>query len=200
MTQMNTEGIDQKLAENLAFNPHGLTLQKIKRGIGRSPDFQVSLNGTLVAYCELKSPRDEWLDKLLVHAKPCQIVGGARNDPIFNRIQRLSNKAAKQFQAINPNRVLPNILCFVNHDTASSYADLREVFTGFFHASNGSRHLTMPHVASGLDKAKQHIDVCIWINFQNNKIEGYLFNQDATPSYLTQVCKLLGQSVSNIKN
>jgi hypothetical protein len=200
MTQINTEAVDQKQVEDLIFNPHGLTLQKIKRGLGRSPDFQVLLNGTPVAYCELKSPQDDWLDKLLDQAKPCEIVGGARNDPVFNRIQRLTNKAATQFQSINPNRVLPNILCFVNHDNSSSYADLREIFTGFFHTSDGSRHLTMPHVASGLSRAKQEIDVCIWINSLNNKIEGYLFNQNATPSFLSQVCNLLGQSLSNIKH
>jgi len=197
---MPTELADQELAKSLVFNPLKLTLNKILRGATLTPDFEVLQNNIPIAYCELKSPRDDFLDELIEKSCPLEIVGGLRNDSIFNRIQRQAIKSAKQFQAINQNRALPNILCYVNHDDLSNFNDLRETFTGFFYANNGARHQTMPHVASRLNIAKNHIDLCIWINSKDKIIEGYLFNQDAYPSYLIQLCYLFGQSPANIQN
>ena len=195
-----TEEADLMLAENLVFKPRNLTLRKIPRNHSLTPDFLILKGANPVAFCEVKSPRDDWLDVLLEKANLCAIVGGARKDPTFNRIVRLSTKAAKQFEAVNKNRVLPNILCFINHDDASHYGDLVETYTGIFHATNGGRYMTMQHTASLLDKAKTQIDICIWINANAKKIEGYLFNQNASPDYEADLCNLLGQSASKISN
>ncbi len=199
MSRYPTEEDDLKLAEKLVFNPNGLTVRKIPRGAGKSTDLQVHKNGVLVAYCELKSPRDGWLDKLLDTAKPFQIVGGGRNDPIFNRIGRLAQKAAEQFSAINATRSLPNILVFVNHDDFSGFGDLIETFTGMFHAADGSRHVTMPHVASRLGHARKHIDLCVWIDGKTRRVRGLSFNRDSTPNYLPDLCALLGKNPADIK-
>ena len=200
MSRYPSEADDQKLAEDLVFSPYGLTLLRVQQGTGRTPDYQVIQNGVPVAYCELKSPRDEWLDKLLDMAKPCQIVGGGRDDPTFNRISRLTQKAADQFRAVNSTRSIPNILVFVNHDTASGFGDLMETFTGLFHAADGSRHVTMPQVASRLEHAKRHIDLCVWIDGKASKTQGYFFNQGATPNYVNQLCALLGKNPADIKS
>ena len=199
MSRYPSEADDQKLTESLVFNPNGLTLVRVPQGSNYTPDFQVIKNGTLVAYCELKSPRDDWLDKLLDTVKPCQIVGGARNDPTFNRIGRLTQKAADQFRTVNVTRSLPNILVFVNHDDASDFGDLIETFTGLLHAADGRRHLTMPQVASRLEKAKKHIDVCVWIDGKTGKIQGFFFNRDTNPNYLNQLCALLGKNSADIQ-
>lgn len=199
MSRYPTEDDDLNLAEKLIFNPNGLTVVKIPRGAGKSADLQVLKNGVLVAYCELKSPRDEWLDKLLDMAKPCQIVGGGRNDPAFNRIGRLAQKAAEQFSAINATRSIPNILVFVNHDDASGFGDLIETFTGMFHAADGSRHVTMLQVASRLEHAKKHIDLCVWIDGKTSMIQGLSFNRDSTPNYLPLLCSLLEKNPADIR-
>lgn len=199
MSRYPSEADDQKLTESLVFNPNGLKLVKVPQGSSYTPDFQVIKNGTLVAYCELKSPRDDWLDKLLDMVKPYQIVGGGRNDPTFNRIGRLAQKAADQFRAVNDERLLPNILVFVNHDNASDFADLIETFTGVFHAADGSRYLTIPQVASRLEKAKRHIDLYVWIDAKTNKVQGFFFNRDTTPNYLNQLCVLLGKNPVDIQ-
>jgi hypothetical protein len=191
---------DRRLAERLVFDPHAMTLVTIPKGAGPTPDFQVILGGIPVAYCELKSPRDEWLDKSLALAKPCQVVGGGRNDPTFNRIARLVQKAADQFRAVNATRSIPNILVSVNHDGASGFGDLMETFTGLFHASDGSRHVTMPQVASRLKYAKKHIDLCVWIDGNTSKVQGYYFNRDTTPNHLPQLCALLGKNPADIKH
>ncbi len=200
MSRYPSEADDQKLAEDLVFSPHGLTLLRVQQGTGRTPDYQVIQNGVPVAYCELKSPRDEWLDKLLDMAKPCQIVGGGRNDPTFNRISRLTQKAADQFRAVNATRAMPNILVLVNHDDASSFGDLIETFTGVFHSADGSRHETMPQVASRLKHAKEHIDLCVWIDWKASNTQDYFFNQGATPNYVNQLCALLGKNPADIKS
>ena len=199
MKQYPSEDDDLKLAEKLVFAPIGLSLQKIPRGGGRTADLQVLQNGALVAYCELKSPRDEWLDKLLDLAKPCQIVGGGRDDPVFKKIRKHANKASQQFEAVNPTRVVPNILVFVNHDDISDFGDLRETFTGLFHAADGSWHATMPDMAASLSRAKSQIDLCVWIDGKTSKAQGYFFNQGATPNYLNQLCALLGKNPADIK-
>ncbi len=50
---------------------------------------------------------------------------------------------------------MSNILVFVNHDDASSFGHLMQTFTGVFHSADGSRHVTMPQVASRLKHAKE---------------------------------------------
>lgn len=187
-----SEDDDMKIAEKLVFSPNSLDLLKIPRGAGRSADLQILQNGLLVAYCELKSPRDEWLETLLDVAKPCQIVGCAREDPVFKKIRKHANKASKQFEAINPKRAVPNVLVFVNHDDGSNFNDLRETFTGLFHAANGSRHATMLDTAASLERAKSQIDLCVWIDGRRSTVQGYFFNQGATPDYMKQLCVLLG--------
>jgi hypothetical protein len=194
-----TEDDDLKIAEQLVFAPNGLDLLKIPRGAGRSADLQILQNGVLVAYCELKSPRDEWLEKLLDETGSCQIVGGEREDPVFKKIRKHTNKASKQFESLNPVRSVPNVLVFVNHDNGSNFNDLRETFTGLFHATNGSRHATMLDVAASLKRAKSQIDLCVWIDGKSSKVQGYFFNQGATPNYMNRLCALLGINPAAIK-
>lgn len=199
MRQYPSEDDDLKLAEKLVFAPNGLYIQKIPRGASRSADLRVLQNGVLVAYCELKSPRDEWLDKLLDRAKPCQVVGGGRDDPVFKKIRKHANKASQQFEVTNPKRAVPNVLVFVNHDDVSDFGDLRETFTGLFHTADGSRHPTMLDMAASLNRAKTQIDMCVWIDGKTSKTRGYFFNRDATPNYLNQLCALLGKNPAAIQ-
>jgi hypothetical protein len=56
-------------------------------------------------------------------------------------------KAATQFDAVNADRAVPNILIFVNHADASSFADLHETLTGTFFAQNGEQYKTLIHIA-----------------------------------------------------
>ena len=88
---------DLKLAEELIFRGRGLTLERFDPAAtlaGRTPDFRVLLGDTLKAFCEVKSPRDDWLDDQIEAASPGQIAGGARSDPTFNRIARHVDKGS----------------------------------------------------------------------------------------------------------
>jgi hypothetical protein len=141
MARRPDEGLDVGLKEELLFTPRGLQLQRFTQAetlAGKTPDFRVFQLGNLVAFCEAKSPQDDWLDDQLDVAAPMQLAGGLRNDPTFNRIARHVEKAASQFDAVNAGRTLPNILVLVNHDKASNYNDLRETLTGMFHSEGGA--------------------------------------------------------------
>jgi hypothetical protein len=203
MARAPDEDRDLELIGELLFAPRGLQLQRFTKAetlVGKTPDFRVLKAGNIVAFCEAKSPRDDWLDDQLDVAAPMQLVGGLRNDPIFNRIARHVEKAASQFDAVNPGRILPNILVFVNHDKASSYNDLRETLTGMFHAESGERFATMTYISEGrLGQIKRRIDLYVWIDTRTKRIQGYVFGE-ASPEHVRAICDLLGLDASKIKH
>jgi hypothetical protein len=158
---------------------------------GKTPDFRVMDGARLFAYCEVKSPRDEGLDFQLDHAEPGEIVGGLRSDPVFNRLSKVIEKAAEQFDAVNPGRSVPNILAIVNHDDSSHLGDLIETLTGMFHADNGKRHPIMKHVSEGrLREAKYRIDLYVWIDGRAGRVQGYLFSE-SVPAHVDALCTKL---------
>ncbi len=199
------EQSDLKSVEELVFAPRGLELQRFSHAetvAGRTPDFRVFQAGQLAAFCEIKSPRDDWLDSQLDAAAPSQVafVGGCRDDPTFNRIARLIEKAVTQFDAVNRARVIPNILVFVNHDHASNFGDLRETVTGKFHAESGKRFVTMAHISEGrIAQSKWRIDLYVWLDDSTKRMQGYLFNLAAVPDHAGRVCGLLGLDRSKIR-
>ena len=195
MTRGPDEELDLDLVDKLVFAGQGLVLERFSHAetvTGRTPDFRVYRAGELVAYCEVKSPRDDWLDDKLAQAQPFEIVGGGRNDPTFNRIARHIEKAASQFDAVNPDRRFFNILAFVNHDEHSDFHDLVETVTGYFHTEDGSKIPTMTHISEGrIGRAKRGVDIVIWINARERRREGHMIN-DADPGRMEAVRKLLG--------
>lgn len=104
---------------------------KAEARAGKTPDFRVFRNGEFLFYCEVKSsPEDRWLDEHLNNAAPGELVGGLRNDPIFNRLTSDIHGAVKQFDAINKDQKHPNILALVNHDDTCGFNDLLGILTG----------------------------------------------------------------------
>jgi hypothetical protein len=137
MTREPDETDDFSVVERLLFKESGIVLERFNRHetlAGRTPDFKIMRDGKLFAFCEVKSPRDDWLEE-----PSGRLVGGARPDPTFNRIARHIGKAASQFHAVNADHALPNILVFVNHADASHRNDLIETLTGTFETESGER-------------------------------------------------------------
>ena len=171
---------------------------KMETQAGKTPDFRIMQDGALVAFCEVKSPNDPWLDTLLDNAPPLTFFGGGRDDPTFNRISRLLVTAAKQFHAVNSNRDVLTILAFVNHDDNSDYHDLVEIVTGYFHAADGTKHATMLDLSEKrVGKAKQCIDAFLWFNAETGRMVGILINQ-TDPERVQRVCALLGFDAAKI--
>jgi hypothetical protein len=172
---------------------------KAETRAGKTPDFRIVSGDKVIAYCEVKSPRDEWLDDQLDSAAPGEIVGGSRSDPVFNRLGRIVRNAAEQFDAVNADRAVPNILVVVNHDPMSDWDDLRETLTGNFHAEDGSRYSTMKRVSEGeIREAKRRIDLYVWMDAKSGKVGRYLFS-DVDATHVASLCAALGLDKSQIE-
>ena len=170
MKDRTNEAADTALAEELLFGPCGLVIEPIppEPGRAKTPDFRINSWRGFGGYCELKSPRDDWLDEQL-EGSGGEIVGGARQDPTFNRLARNIKEAGKQFRRANPDRGHPNVLVLVNHDRASHVGDLLETLTGRFHAESGETYLTMPHVAARV--ADVPVDLYVWIDAARRTVQ-----------------------------
>ena len=179
---------------------HGLTPKRFTKaeiGLGMTPDFRVMRGKNLVAFCEVKSPRDDWLDTQLAEATHGEIVGGYRKDPVFNRLSSIIRKAASQFDAVNSSHDVPNILVLVNHDDMSDYGDLRETVTGMFHSDDGSRHSTVMPVSEGrIKEVKTRIDAYAWFDFETRRLQGRMLNEFS--EHLDAICLMFGIDKSKI--
>lgn len=147
----------------------GLTavrFKKIDTRLGKTPDFRVYSDGNFAFFCEVKaSPKDNWLDEQQQQTAPNKIFGGLRQDPIFNRLTSDIHTAVKQFDAVNPQRVYPNVLALVNHDDTCGFQDLLAVLTGNFYADDGTSHSIYKQFSHGrIKEGKQRIDLFVWID------------------------------------
>jgi hypothetical protein len=71
------EGRDLERVKQLVFTPRGLILKPFTQTqllTGRTPDFKVFKRDQHAAYCEVKSPRDDWLNDQIEAAPPEQLL------------------------------------------------------------------------------------------------------------------------------
>jgi hypothetical protein len=162
-------------------------------GVTKTPDLLIAnADGKTVAHCEVKSPRDDWLDEQWAKAAPNQvIVGGSRNDPIFNRIGRNLIKAARQFVEFDPGNLAPAILVLVNHDDAASFADLIEVVTGKLPVEGGACISTQTVKPGWIKPALDRIDAIGWINARRPGRPLWFFTE-RDPAMLVAAMETLG--------
>lgn len=171
---------------------------KSERRAGKTPDYKVLHNGQLKFFCEAKnSENDKWLDDLLDKAEPGEIVGGLRNDPVFNRLTNHIHKARSQFDAVNPKEELPNVLAFYNEDEHAGFLDLLAVTTGNFFADDGSVYPIYKNYSEGRVKTDiERIHLFIWLDVKNPF--RFLFNT-INSRYQEYLCSLFRYDSSNIK-
>jgi hypothetical protein len=163
-----------------------------------TPDFRVNKNDEFVFFCEVKtSKKDTWLEEQLQKVRVGCIAGGLRNDPIFNRLTDDIYKAAKQFDAVNPDQKFPNVLAIVNHDKNCGFLDLLSVLTGNFYADDGSVHPIYAQYSEGrIKEKKDRIHLYIWIDEFNPK--RLLFSQ-TVEAHHSKLCELFGFQPNDIK-
>jgi len=130
----------------------------------KTPDFRVFRVHQFVAYCEAKHiQRDTWLDNQMKNAQPLEVVGGARPDPIFNRLTTHIHEAAAQFGAVNSSHEYPNILAFANSDHLCMFSDLRGVLTGNIYTDSGKIEPIFKEYSEGrIRLEKLTIDLYLW--------------------------------------
>jgi len=138
---------------------------KDERRSGKTPDFRVIDDGNLAAYCEVKSiARDTWLDRLLAKVTPGETAGGLRNDPVFNRLTDDIHTAVQQFDAVNADCAVPNILGLVNHDRSCGFLDLLAVLTGNFYAEESVHPIYRQFSEGRIKDEKSRIHAYIWLD------------------------------------
>jgi hypothetical protein len=179
----------------------GLTPQRFERVTRRdhkTPDFRILNDGVLAFYCEVKTIEpDLWLDRQLEDADAGELVGGTRNDPIFNRLTAHIERAVTQFDAVNPDIKVPNVLCFANHDKLCSVGDLHSVVTGRFFAEDGSRDPIYKKFSDGRIKdAIPRIHLFCWWQF--GKGPHMAFTQVDPDKHLA-LCRLLRVNPDDVK-
>ena len=164
-----SEQVAEKFFQQVNLRAERFTKQEMLRS--KTPDFRVFRAQELTLYCEAKhAQRDEWLDKLLAEAQPLELVGGLREDPIFNRLSAHIHEAAKQFNAVNPNHEYPNVLFLTNSDNHSNIYDLTAVLDGNFRSADGELCPIYKQYSEGrIKNEKFSIDLYLWWNDWMNK-------------------------------
>jgi ribosomal protein L30 len=128
------ERVDKRLVRNLIFEPRKIQAEDIlekPRENEKTPDFKLLKDGSLRAYCEVKSPTDGDIFKVPKDLAPGEIRVEVGKDLALINLARHITKAAKQFERANPNRMHPNILIFVNHARRKGPADVAMALQGF---------------------------------------------------------------------
>src|SRR5262245_1820937 len=72
------------------------------------------------------------------------------------RLARHMKSAVTQFNALNRDRTVPNVLIIVNHADGWHAGDLQEALTGYFYAEGGEKFATEQKVAADRRRAAQH--------------------------------------------
>ena len=162
---MQNKSDEQRVAEFL--NKYGFVCKQYpskQKRAGKTPDFQVYKDDSLLSFCEVKSVQyDTWED-------------GGRKDPTFNRLTNDIHTAVKQLDAVNPNQETLNVLAIVNHDFKCSFQDLLAVLTGNFYSTNNEVYSIYRQFSDGRIKSeKERIHLFIWLD--DYKSSGILFKK-----------------------
>lgn len=187
-----TEGADIKLMQELIFRPSNVVLQpfsKEEKAKGKTPDFKLMKDSKLCGYCELKSPRDDWIFELPDDIKPGDPVSKTRPSPTSNNLARQIESAVEQFDAVNPDHELPNVLAIVNHAAGRTRSDLHITVTGI-QVPDGPRLYTLkPDRQKQVWQAARRVDLFLWIDAQKRTCQ-HVYPDDAP--HRAAACILLG--------
>jgi large subunit ribosomal protein L30 len=188
------EPADKRLVRNLLFEPRRIRAEDIPEDKSKTPDFKLFTDGVLRAYCEVKSPTDGNLFDFPAGLEPGEIRAEVRKDPATFNLARHIAKAAKQFEAVNPDRAHPNILVIVNHARRKGPADLRLALEGM-PAPNGQRFFPLVNdedgweIQRGVWEAARSIDLYVWVDPRHRAWQAFT---PAGAKRLTEACDFFG--------
>jgi len=157
------EAKDAALMRQLAFDANNIVLEPYSdaaRRRGKTPDFKLFKDGKLCGFCELKSPRDDF-----IFESPAEGEAAVReNLPFHRKLGSHIRYAASQFDAVNPNHGLPNILVFVNHSPDIQRRDLHATVAGLS-APDGKRVFMLSRkMQEQVLNAARKVDLFFWID------------------------------------
>lgn len=186
LPQPEDEEADQALMRQLLFKAEGVELVALPEQKTKTPDYKVLKNGELKGYCELKSPRDDWIFAVAQDLKPGEIREERREDPTAHALARVIGKAAAQFDAVNPDHAQVNILVIMSHARLRGPADLHLAIGGLPMPDGSRRFLLVDPNEKDFDKAfaKQKkliedahkIDLFYWIDAHTKAVRHVVNN------------------------
>ncbi|MBI5194085.1 MAG: hypothetical protein HZA08_11690 [Nitrospirae bacterium] len=125
------------------------------------------------------------------------LVGGSRNDPVYNRIADDIHQAVRQFDAVNPDLEHPNVLAFLNDPGSHcDYGDLIGVLTGQFITDNGRLLPLFTSYSEGrIREEKLRVNLYIWIEGDGRQ---HFFFPDINREHERNICKWFGKDPDSI--
>jgi large subunit ribosomal protein L30 len=164
------ETVDVALMRKLVSDPKKITLEPYPEAeirAAKRPDFKLLKDGELCGFCEMKSPRDDYV----LENPPPGEMEVRKELPFHVKLGRLTRKAGLQFAAVNPNHSKPNILVFVNHAPDIKRRDLRRTFEGL-PAGDGKRVFMLCYkLQKQVNDAAKRIDLFLWIDAENGTVQ-----------------------------
>lgn len=188
------EAADADLMRKLAFDPNGITPEAFTEEelrAGKTPDFTLLRNGELSGYCELKSPRDDFI------FEPPEPGGVAvrENVPFYRKLGGHIRKAAQQFDAVNPDHVQPNVLVIVSHCPDIDRRDLIATIAGL-PIPNSDQRMWMLSRKSQVETlaAAERIDLIIWIDGKSGTMKHLSMNGAPHQGAALEMLKLTNEN------
>jgi len=138
----------------------GLTVSKIPESEVKTVDFVVYSGTEPVFYLE---------EKTLEITPPAW----KELDPVYNAIAKDVYEARKQFDSVNPDRVMPNVLSFTNMDPKRDINYLFAALTGHVITAGGKmRRLNQPGRGK---KGLVPIDLYLWFDY--DRLSGHIWEE-----------------------
>jgi large subunit ribosomal protein L30 len=170
------EGADAALMRELAFDGKNIVLEPYSEAElrkGKTPDFKLYKDGQLCGYCELKSPRD---DSILETPEPGD-AAIRKNLPFYRKLGSHIRHAASQFDAVNPDHGVPNIMVFVSHAPDIERRDLHATIAGL-PAPDGKRIFMLSRkMQEQVLNAARKVDLFLWIDAKKGTCQHVSVNE-----------------------
>jgi ribosomal protein L30 len=157
------EAADVELMRALVFDNNGIVLEPYDAAAlnrGKTPDFKLMKDGAVSGYCEVKSPRDDYVLK----APEAGGMAVRRNLPFYRKLGNQIRGAAQQFDAENSRHDKPNVMVFLSHTPEIERRDLIATIAGL-PKSSGKRIFMLGRKMQGqVIEAARKIDLFLWID------------------------------------
>lgn len=190
------EAADIKLVHELLFEPCDIVASRFSNKEMRSgdtPDFKLLQGGLLRGYCELKSPWYDWALDFPKDLQAGEVRAEVRPAQAAPNLAGHIQKAASQFDAVNPDHALPNILVMVNHAQRRDVKDLHLALVGMPVPDGQALPVLDEETQNDLWKAARSIDLYVWVD---PKKRTYQYVRPLGAAHLTEACDLFGISAS----
>lgn len=148
---MNKDTPDEKLAKKF-LESHQLSPERFDKSVaGRTPDFKVSSKSGVLFMCEIKSIEGA-IDKGILHAT------------IFNNLTKKLHKAYKQFDSVNSQHLVPNVLIWVSHDFQINWHTFTNLMRGKIQIEDRLIRNLGKFTNGRIKHEKLEIDMHIWLH------------------------------------